>query len=144
MPHSHFCDYAGHRWECDNPKCPCICGLLMEGNDHSDCPVELRACPDHEDEAARSIAGAMSSEPALIDEWRDRPECQCGCAESEMGKISGFCLWCTHTYTNYSPEVEDVHFSLHCTGAPKQLRESARERMGMGNQSKEKHPASST
>lgn len=39
--------------------CECICGLLMEGNDHSDCPVELRACPEHAAEQQRRMAEAM-------------------------------------------------------------------------------------
>jgi hypothetical protein len=45
--HRHFCGIAGHDWQCSD-NCECICGLPMNGNDHSECPVELRECPEHE------------------------------------------------------------------------------------------------
>ena len=43
LMHRHFCEVVGHDWQCGE-DCECICGLPMEGHDHSDCPVELRAC----------------------------------------------------------------------------------------------------
>jgi hypothetical protein len=130
MGHRHYCDFAGHDWQCSG-DCECCCGLPMEGHDHSDCPIELRACPEHEAEAARSIAEALASEPnpALVQQWRERPHCQCGCAEAEFGNVVGWCLHCDHVYINYGPEIEDHHFADHCPGAPKELKESARERL---------------
>lgn len=103
----------------------------MEGPDHSECPVELRACPEHEAEAARSIAQAMASEPdpESIQKWQERPRCHCGCAEAGMGKIVGWCMWCDHTYAEYNPKIEDLHFANHCPGAPEELKKSARERL---------------
>ena len=91
MSHRHYCDFAGHDWQCSG-NCECICGLLMEGNDHSDCPVELRACPEHADEQQRSIEEAMSSEPdpALVQKWRERPSCECDCGEAELNKVVGW------------------------------------------------------
>jgi hypothetical protein len=60
MSHKHFCDVAGHWWECNGKAmrsgnaersvCICLpCGRPLEGFDHSSCddPVELLACPDH-------------------------------------------------------------------------------------------------
>ncbi len=126
--HRHFCEVYGHDWQCAE-DCECICGLPMEGYAHSECPVELRACPEHAAEEQRSIAEAMSSEPdpAFVQRWQERPRCECGCAEAE-NRIVGFCLWCDHTYTKYNPEIEDCHFANYCSGAPKELRESAKQR----------------
>jgi len=45
--HKHFCEIAGHDWHCSD-NCECICGLPMNGNDHSECLVELRECPERE------------------------------------------------------------------------------------------------
>ena len=55
--HTHFCEVYGHEWRCGE-ECQCICGLPMEGCDHTDCPVELRPCPEHEAEQERRIAEA--------------------------------------------------------------------------------------
>jgi len=48
MSHKHYCDVAGHEWVCTDITCECICGKLMEDGDHSECPIELRACPEHQ------------------------------------------------------------------------------------------------
>jgi hypothetical protein len=132
MSHRHFCDFAGHPWECSNPNCECFDhGVSMEHGDHSRCRVELRPCPEHEDEAARSIAEAKSSkpEPFSIQKWLERPRCNCGCGETEPSRLVGWCVRCTHSYEKYSPEIEDRHFAFHCPGAPRELRQSARERL---------------
>jgi hypothetical protein len=47
VTHFHHCDIAGHQWTCEENTCACICGVLMEGGDHSACPIELLACPEH-------------------------------------------------------------------------------------------------
>jgi hypothetical protein len=130
MGHRHYCDYAGHDWQCSG-DCECCCGLHMEGHDHSECPVELRACPEHSAEQQQSIAEAMSSEPdpAFIQKWHERPNCECGRAEAELGKVVGWCLWCDHVYEKYNAKVEDLHFANYCPGAPEELKKSARERL---------------
>lgn len=130
MSHRHYCDFAGHDWQCSD-NCECICGLSMEGHDHSGCPVELRACPEHAAEQQRSIAEAMASEPdpALVQRWQNRPHCECGCAEAEFSNVVGWCLHCDHVYVNYSPEIENRHFASDCPGAPEELKKSARERL---------------
>ncbi len=130
MSHRHFCDFAGHNWQCSG-DCECCCGLPMEGHDHSECPVELRACPEHADEQQRSIAVAMSSDPdpAFVQRLQERPHCDCGCAEAEFSNLVGWCLRCDHEYASYTPQIEDLHFANFCPGAPEELKESARKRL---------------
>jgi hypothetical protein len=130
MSHRHYCDFAGHDWQCSG-DCECCCGLPMERHDHSDCPVELRACPEHADEQQRSIEEAMSSEPdpALVQKWRERPSCECDCGEAELNKVVGWCVHCSHVYVEYDPKIENLHFANHCPGAPEELKKSARERL---------------
>jgi len=68
MRHRHFCDVAGHWFECDGKAlrrgdiepsvCMCdTCGLPLEEGDHSQCQnlVELVACPEHRDEERRRM-----------------------------------------------------------------------------------------
>ena len=50
MSHKHFCDIAGHPWQCESSECICMCQEQMEQGDHSCCPIELRACSEHDDE----------------------------------------------------------------------------------------------
>ncbi len=67
MSHRHFCDAAGHWWECngtalrrDNVEpsvCRCgACRLPLEAGDHAPCtsPVEVVACPEHREEQRRT------------------------------------------------------------------------------------------
>jgi len=42
MSHKHFCDVAGHPWQCNSSECICICQKPMELGDHSHCSIELR------------------------------------------------------------------------------------------------------
>ena len=130
MSHRHYCDFAGHHWQCAG-DCECCCGLMMEAHDHSDCPVELRACAEHEAEAARSIAEAIASEPkpSLVQRWHGRPRCECGCAEAELSEVVGWCFHCSHVYVEYDPKIENLHFANHCPGVPEELKKSARERL---------------
>jgi hypothetical protein len=102
MSHRHYCDAAGHDWYCDGRALrpdagdtkPSVCMCLrhqvpMEQCDHSACPVELLACPQHRDEQQRNMDEAAIApcdvEPdAEMSVWRDKD-----------GKpIVGFCLWC--------------------------------------------------
>jgi hypothetical protein len=63
MSHLHFCDYEGHYWDCEGAavrqfaddseptQCMCVKHLVaMEDGDHSECPVELLACPEHREQ----------------------------------------------------------------------------------------------
>jgi hypothetical protein len=109
--HKHFCEVVGHEWQCSE-NCECICGLPMEGHDHSDCPVELRPCPEHKPEAERQMAEAISPEADAVPiRFLDRghsavPHCECGCADADRSEIVGWCFWCDHVYLHYSPETE--------------------------------------
>ena len=83
--HRHFCEVVGHDWQCGD-DCICICGLPMEGNDHSDCPVELRACAEHAGQDG--LTAEVSPDAKEIDfsilspaRQRSRPHCECGCAD---------------------------------------------------------------
>ena len=130
MSHRHYCYVEGHDWQC-NDDCNCICDLPMEGHDHSDCPVELRPCPEHKDETERQIT-AIESTAVEIDftslfEKREQPRlhCECGCADADPGTVVGWCLWCDHGYVEYSPEIEDRHFANYCPGAPEKLKQAS-------------------
>ena len=71
MSHRHFCDVAGHWWECNGTAlrrgetepsvCLCRgCRLPLEDGDHARCKnrVELLACPEHQDEERRRMEEA--------------------------------------------------------------------------------------
>jgi len=71
MSHRHFCDYEGHYWECgwsavrqfadasEPTQCMCVKHLVsMEDGDHSECPVELLACPEHRELQVRRMSVA--------------------------------------------------------------------------------------
>jgi hypothetical protein len=130
--HRHFCDAEGHDWQCSG-DCECICGLPIEGHDHSECPVELRPCPEHTAEFQRRMAQACSPEAEakskrLREKWEARPPCECGCASNGPGEIVGWCLHCDHVYADWSLKLQDRHFAQHCPRAPEALKQAARAR----------------
>jgi len=137
--HNHYCEEYGHEYECDG-DCECICGLPMNGNDHTDCPIELRPCPEHKAEFERGLAEArsraMQPEMEPLSETQDAAgppsHCECGCADIDASMIVGWCLHCDHVYANYTPELQDRHFANHCPDAPETLKQSARTRLGEG------------
>jgi hypothetical protein len=133
--HQHGCSMETHYYDCTD-DCECICGLPMNGNDHSDCPVELRACPEHKAEWERCVAEGMTSEEQIELEQQEEREdeaarlpCECGCAEIDASVIVGWCLHCDHVYAIYTPELQDHHFANHCPEAPTTLKEAARGRL---------------
>jgi hypothetical protein len=114
MSHQHFCDFAGHYWQCegnavrlfakDSEPTPCMClnhQVSMDDGDHSMCSIELLACPEHREEQLRQMADC---------EAHDLPHTE-NAAEGTMfidrdGKpIIGFCLWCDIDFYSMS-EVE--------------------------------------
>jgi hypothetical protein len=132
--HKHWCGDYGHYYECSD-DCECICGLPMDGHDHSDCPVELRACPKHKDETEPQMT-AVESTAVQIDfsslcRKREEPRlhCQCGCADADRSDIGGWCLWCDHVYAEYSPAIENRHFAHDCPNAPAKLKDAALARL---------------
>jgi hypothetical protein len=81
MAHRHFCDVAGHEWECegtalrplrgDTEPSVCICEIhrtpLVDG-DHSGCSIELLACPEHRDVQRQMTAEERASGEAYIEQ----------------------------------------------------------------------------
>jgi hypothetical protein len=131
--HRHYCTTVGHDWQCIG-TCECICNLPMEGHDHSECPVELRSCPDHAAEEEAQIFEATSDADSLPETTLDEPQgpvphCQCGCADIDAIQIVGWCLWCDHVYSLWSPQIQDEHSAHYCPGAPSKLKQHALETM---------------
>lgn len=130
--HKHYCDTAGHKYDCSDGSCECVCGLPMEGHDHSDCPIELRPCPEHAVDQERPVEAvepdAMPIDFSVLSDEHQKalPHCNCGCADADPDSIVGWCLWCTHGYVEYSPRIDDEHFALHCPGVPEEMKEMSR------------------
>lgn len=74
LSHRHFCDVAGHWWECegkaprlgDKEPSACVCDAChapLEQGDHSRWKnrVELVACPEHRDEERRRMEEARKA-----------------------------------------------------------------------------------
>jgi hypothetical protein len=108
MSHRHYCDVAGHYWECEGKAlrgadteptvCICLpCGRPLEGFDHSRChaPIELLACPEHWS-AVESTGTPRQAKPdrafALVGDEGGNP-------------LYAFCLWCGKTFYCWA-EVE--------------------------------------
>lgn len=126
MSHRHWCDFAGHYWECqgtatrplmgDTEPSICMCpsdGVPMEDGDHSECSIELLACPEHLADHMR----AMGYELRYMEEQRS--------AESEPSKlftdkdgnlIVGFCLWCDMDF--YSMDEVEAHNANDMANCP--------------------------
>ena len=141
MSHSHFCDFAGHFWQCEGTAlhplagdtepsiCMCdTCGVPMEDGDHSACMIELLACAEHMDEQLRAMQDARATE-AQDEPLSPAPHCECGCADADPDNVGAWCMWCDHVYVDYTAENEDQHFARHCPNAPQALKESARARL---------------
>jgi hypothetical protein len=116
MSHRHFCDFAGHEWECSGTALRPLAGhvepskwicllhhVSMDDGDHSECPIELLACPEHREEQLAAVGVFAASDPSVGK----------GPAQSDMFKdthgnpIVGFCLWCDQNF--YSIEEVETH-----------------------------------
>ena len=129
--HQHFCDVGGHRYECGE-ECECICGLPMNGYDHSDCPVELRACPEHENQPVAEgplPEGVVEIQFPVGWQRESQPNCECGCSEIDGADVVGWCFHCNHVYAIYSPEIQDGHLAYDCPGAPSGLKQALMARL---------------
>jgi hypothetical protein len=109
---------------------------MMNGNDHSDCPVELRPCPEHKDEKEQPISEEASPEGLVEikfppDLHVPRLHCECGCADIDASEIVAWCLHCDHVYAHYTPKIENRHFALHCPGAPLGLKQYAATKLNL-------------
>jgi hypothetical protein len=89
-------------------------GVPMEDGDHSQCSVELLACPEHRDDQLR----AMDYEPGTSNmphtsceevgpQWHDKD-----------GKpIIGFCLWCPRDFYTYEEvQAHNANDMADCIG----------------------------
>jgi hypothetical protein len=117
MSHRHFCEFAGHHWDCqgsavrqllgDTEPSVCMClshGVPMEQGDHSECSIELLACPDHRAEQMR----AMGYEPGQpISPPSDEPEDSSLFRDLNENRTIGLCLWCGQDF--YSMDEVEAH-----------------------------------
>jgi hypothetical protein len=142
MAHKLFCEIGGHEWEleCDcvalhefNPErfpvCICTaCKCPKDEGDHSRCPIELRACPEHLHQtcAEEDAGGGPITIPADADEKAER-------AFSQLQTYVAACFWCGHGYDEYNTKAEDEHFAHNCPDAPEGLRENAKRRLLLGD-----------
>jgi len=86
--HRHWCEVYGHDYQCVE-DCHCICGLPMNGSDHSDCPVELRPCPEHKAEQERRMAEAMArGAQAEAESFCKEQDCPCPTANADALRLT--------------------------------------------------------
>ena len=117
MSHRHFCNFAGHEWECEgtalrllagdtNPSvCTCLThGVPMEDGDHSACSIELLACAEHFDEYMLAMGYAPGS-PVPSPSRDDQPSTMF--QDEDSNRIVGFCLWCNKDF--YTVEESEAH-----------------------------------
>ena len=95
MSHIHYCEAAGHEWRCHSADCVCLCGTRLEDLDHVECPIELRACGEHQ---------LSSSVPTRIDSERLRSLANLGEMIAAWAEASerhvGLCLLCGESVEN--------------------------------------------
>ena len=115
MSHRHFCDFAGHYWECEGtatrlfaPKpsvCMCLThGVPMEAGVHSECSVELLSCTEHRADHMR----AMGYEPGYtIEILPEDAEGSSMFKDTDGNPIVSFCLWCNRDF--YSMDEIQTH-----------------------------------
>lgn len=134
MSHKHFCDIAGHPWRCESSGCICMCAKFMEQGDHSRCPIELRACSEHDHQQFSIVHGEQgvpgglheadaSGPPATLTEQE-----ACGglkpippeisekfdeWAASERHSI-GFCFLCGNSIRTEDDLIPDSNYTHNC------------------------------
>ena len=117
MAHQHWCDYAGHYWDCPGTAVrlfeaePTICmciqhGVPMEEGDHSECAIELLSCPDHRADQMR----VMGYEPDYVSPLSSEDSERSPVFMDADGKRTvGFCLWCGRDL--YTIDEHDAHIA---------------------------------
>jgi hypothetical protein len=106
----------------------------MEQGDHSECPIELRDCPEHYQQNPEPSGDELTADSfmaALTD--AGKPRCECGCANAHPEDVRGHCVWCLHVYVSFNAKIEAQHFLNFCPGAPEELREAAQLRLARLN-----------
>jgi hypothetical protein len=129
MAHQHFCGDGGHHYDCARSGCMCFCDVRCDTGDHTDCPVELRACPEHEHGITTGELEAAKEAGAVPIQFPpDMPEKLSRVLRGST-PYAGFCIWCAYRYEEYSPKLEAEHFAYNCTDAPDELRENFRRQL---------------
>ena len=67
--HRHWCAVRGHKYDCNDPTCMCVCGRPMEKHDYTNCPIELRPCAAH-----RAMVPQMKAAEIDFPDWLDNYE----------------------------------------------------------------------
>jgi len=86
----------------------------FEEGDHSQCEMELLACPEHHEEQLR----AMEYEPGQVPEQRptSKPEESSMFKDQEGNPIVGFCLWCDKNF--YTMDEVGTHNAEEMANCP--------------------------
>lgn len=125
MAHKHFCYVGGHHYECSKPECMCICEFPLEDGDHSDCSIELHACPKHEKGISPAELAAVQEGGAVEIQFpTNLPEVLRQMAKNDKS-YGAFCIWCGSGYT-YTRKLQAEHFAYNCPEAPEGLKEHMR------------------
>jgi hypothetical protein len=100
----------------------------MEKGDHTECPVELRACPKHAE--PRQIGKAeYAAEKLTLIQFPPDTEAKLKRSLKQAARYGAACLWCGHGYREYSLQLEDEHFAYHCPNAPEKAKQDAVSRL---------------
>lgn len=116
MSHHHFCNIAGHAWKCggtalrplagDTEPSVCMClthEVPMDHGDHSQCSIELLACPKHREEQLRRMP-TISANNCPGNEGETRSSMF---TDQDGNPTLGFCLWCNKDF--YSMQEVEAH-----------------------------------
>jgi hypothetical protein len=97
----------------------------MNEGDHRGCPIELRACPEHEHGLSPDslpVGGVPIEFPHDFDEKLMRAV--------DQAAISGAaCLWCGYGYPKFSLKAQHKHLANECPDVPEEGREQSRKRL---------------
>jgi hypothetical protein len=142
MSHRNFCDFAGHNWECEGTALRLFAGdseptacirvkhqVSMEEGDHSNCPQELLACPEHRDEEFRKMGEFSASDPLPAEGVEDGT----GFRDKDGNATIGFCLWCNRDF--YSMDEVWEHNDNDMKACPEFQRFLSEERAHDGGTS---------
>lgn len=113
MSHRHFCEFAGHYWDCSGDAVrlfesePSVCMCIqhrvpMDEGDHSSCPVELLSCSEHRADQMRAM-GYDADYTVTVQSEQAAPTFR----DAHGNPIVGFCIWCGRDFYTY--EEHDAH-----------------------------------
>ena len=107
MSHRHYCDSAAHDWQGSSRECVCVCGVPMHTGDHSECPVELRACPKHQSEERTKIPAVAQKTPSKRGRIKLPPEHKLRRALRRLPRpgLAGVCVWCGYCYWRFKMQA---------------------------------------